>query len=77
MQRVRNNFHKARKHTQKISREVRNMRKQWRRDCATITFEELPLATRRAMEEVRRYKEFLQAWEKSLEDNPLEGDTID
>ncbi|MBQ6001765.1 MAG: hypothetical protein IJL18_02810 [Synergistaceae bacterium] len=53
------------------------MRKQWRRDCATITFEELPLATRRAMEEVRRYKEFLQAWEKSLEDNPLEGDTID
>ncbi len=72
MQRLRNNFHPARKHTQKISRDIRNMRKQWRRDCATITFEELPLATRRAIEEARRYEEFLKAWEKSQED-----DTID
>ncbi len=72
MQRVRNKFHPARRHTQKISRDIRNMRKQWRRDCATITFEELPLATRRAIEEARRYEEFLKAWEKSQED-----DTID
>ena len=54
MQRVRNNIHKARKHTQKLSRDIRNLRKQWRRDCATITFEELPLATRRAMKETEQ-----------------------
>ena len=74
MQRVRNNFHKARKHTQKISRDVRNLRKQWKRDY----YEKDPSpATLRAMEEVRRYEEFRRAWEKSLEDNPLEGDSID
>lgn len=77
MQRVRNKFHPARRHTQKISRDIRNMRKQWRRDYVEIPFEDLPLATRRAMEEVRRYVEFRRAWEKSLEDNPLEGDSID
>lgn len=54
MQRVRNNIHKARKHTQKLSRDIRNLRKQWRKDCATITFEELPLATRRAMQETEQ-----------------------
>ncbi len=74
MQRVRNNFHKARKHTQKISKDVRNMRKQWRRDFYE---KELAPATLRAMEEARRYVEFRKAWEKSLEDDPLEGDTID
>ena len=67
MQRVRNNFHPARRHTQKISRDIRKLRKQWRRDYVEIPFEELPLATRRAMEEVRRYEEFLKAWEKSEE----------
>ncbi len=72
MQRLRNNFHPARKHTQKISRDIRKLRKQWRRDYVEIPFEELPLATRRAMEEVRRYEEFLKAWEKSLEDDPIE-----
>lgn len=72
MQRVRNNIHKARKHTQKLSRDIRNLRKQWRRDCANLSIEDLPPATRRAIEEARRYEELMKAWEKSLEDNPIE-----
>ena len=64
MQRLRNNFHPARKHTQKISRDIRKLRAQWRRDY----YEKEPSpATLRAMEEVRRYEEFLKAWEKSEE----------
>lgn len=64
MQRLRNNFHPARKHTQKISRDIRKLRAQWRRDY----YEKDPSpATLRAMEEVRRYEEFLKAWEKSEE----------
>ncbi len=54
MQRVRNNFHPARRHTQKISRDIRKLRKQWRRDYVEIPFEELPLATRRAMQDTEQ-----------------------
>ena len=57
MQRVRNNIHKARKHTQKLSRDIRNLRKQWRRDFYE---KELAPATLRAIEEVREYEKFLQ-----------------
>lgn len=64
MQRLRNNFHPARKHTQKIRKDIRKLRAQWRRDY----YEKEPsAATLRAMEEVRRYEEFLKAWEKSEE----------
>ena len=64
MQRVRNKFHPARRHTQKIRKDVRKLRAQWRRDY----YEKEPSPeTLRAMEEVRRYEEFLKAWEKSEE----------
>ncbi len=73
MQRVRNNFHTARKHTQKIRKDVRKLRAQWRRDYEEIPYEELPLATRRAIEEVRHYEEYMKAWEASLEeDEPVD-----
>ena len=63
MQRVRNNFHKARKHTQKLSRDIRNMRKQWRRDFYE---KELSPATLRAIEET---KQIIAHWLKFHEEN--------
>ncbi|MBR4195317.1 MAG: hypothetical protein IKQ95_01240 [Synergistaceae bacterium] len=54
MQRVRNNFHTARKHTQKIRKDVRKLRAQWRRDY----YEKDPSpATLRAMEEAKQIAE--------------------
>ena len=60
MQRVRNNIHRARKHTQKASKDVRKLRERRRRDYYEG---EIPAATLRAMEEVKRYEEFLQTCE--------------
>ncbi|MBQ7170295.1 MAG: hypothetical protein IJR63_10390 [Synergistaceae bacterium] len=69
MQRVRNNIRKARKHTQKARKDIRRLRESRRRD-----YYDRPLnpATIRAIEEVRRYEEFLKAWEASQEDNSIE-----
>ena len=58
MQRVRNKFHPARRHTQKISRDIRKLRKQWRRDYYE---KELSPATLRAMKET---EEMIEAWLK-------------
>ncbi len=45
------------------------MRKQWRRDYYE---KELSPATLRAMEEVREYEKFLQAWENSREESSID-----
>ena len=58
MQRVRNNFHPARRHTQKIRKDVRKLRALWRRDY----YEKEPSPeTLRAMKET---EEMIEAWMK-------------
>ncbi len=68
MQRVRNNIHKARKHTQKLSRDIRNLRKQWRRDFYE---KELAPETLRAMQETQQ---MIEAWLKFQEEHGYDQD---
>lgn len=62
MQRVRNNIHKARKHTQKARKDVRKIRLQWRKDCYK---DDIPLETLRAMEET---EQIISEWLKRHEE---------
>ena len=64
MQRVRNNIHKARKHTQKAKKDIRRLRVRRLRD-----YYERPLspATLRAIEETKQFAAMWMEWQKSLE----------
>ena len=66
MQRVRNNIHKARKHTQKARKDIRKCRERRRRD-----YYDRPLSpeTIRAMEEA---EQIIAEWEKYWEEHEID-----
>lgn len=69
MQRVRNNIHKARKHTQKAKKDVRRLKARRLRDYEE---KEIPEATLRAMKEAEEFSKIWLEWHKSLEDEPVD-----